>query len=151
MSSKEKIAEDELLDEVEGDEGDEAEESSGKGLTAKKGYATPGRRARAAAEAEEESGIIQRPVGAIREYFEGVISEFHKVAWPTRQDAIRLTSIVLVVMLLSALVLGVVSFSINQIFEIGLTSPIVFAVLFVIAVGAFMLYLRNSNRGGASY
>jgi preprotein translocase SecE subunit len=82
---------------------------------------------------------------------EGVRAEMQKVVWPTREETRRLTTIVLSVTIISALVLGAVSFIFNELFVLGLKSPIIFAVLFVIALGVFLYYLRLSNKRSSSY
>ena len=140
---------DEVADDLEADYEDE--ESSGKGLTEKKGRATPGRRTQEVEVVEDEGNFITRPIHRFLDYLEGVRAEIQKVVWPTREDARRLTTIVLSVTIISALVLGAVSFIFNELFVLGLKSPIVFAVLFVIAVGVFIYYLRLSNKRGSSY
>ncbi len=64
-------------------------------MTVGKGRATPSRRRQD--EAEEDSGnVATRTVGGLREYFEGVRSELGKVILATREEARRLTIIVLV-------------------------------------------------------
>lgn len=42
----------------------------------------------------------------IKEYFKGAIREFNNVTWPTRKQAIRISTIVFVFMIISAIVLG---------------------------------------------
>jgi hypothetical protein len=34
---------------------------------------------------------------------------------------------------------------------LGIKSPVIFGVLFVIALGVFLYYLRQSNKRGSSY
>ena len=136
-----------LVEEVEADFEDEdlAEERA---ITTGKGRATPGRRVH---EQEEKRGnFITRAFGNMREYFEGVNSELRKVSWPTREDTRRLTVIVIVVMIISAIVLGVISLGFTELFRLGLASPLIFFGFFVVvAVGGFILY-RRSQRSDAS-
>lgn len=44
----------------------------------------------------------------LREYFKGAIHEFNSVTWPTRKQTIRISIIVFVFMIISAIVLGIV-------------------------------------------
>jgi preprotein translocase subunit SecE len=133
--------------EVESDfEDDDVVEA--RAVTAGKGRATPSRRVH---EEEEKSGnFITRTVRGMREYFEGVGSELRKVAWPTREDTQRLTLIVIVVMIASAIALGLVSLGFTELFRLGLASPVIFAAFFVIVgVVGFILY-RRAQRSDAS-
>lgn len=136
-----------LVEDAEADFEDE-ELAESRAVTAGKGRATPGRRVQE--EEERQGNFITRTFRGIREYFEGVNSELRKVAWPTREDTRRLTIIVLVVMVISAIVLGIISFSFTELFRLGLATPLIFAVFFVVvAVGGFILY-RRSQRSDAS-
>jgi len=139
----------EEVDEVE--EYDEDDESSGRGLTEKKGRATRGRRTQEVEVTQTDGNFITRPIRGLGEYIEGVRAEMQKVVWPTREETRRLTTIVLSVTIIAALVLGAVSFIFNELFVLGLKSPVIFAVLFVIALGVFFYYLRLSNKRGSSY
>ncbi|MEO8606792.1 MAG: preprotein translocase subunit SecE [Chloroflexota bacterium] len=140
---------DEVDDEME--EYDEDDESSGRGLTEKKGRATRGRRTQEVEVTETDGNFITRPIRGIGEYIEGVRAEMQKVIWPTREETRRLTTIVLSVTIISALVLGAVSFVFNEVFVLGLKTPFIFAVIFVVALGVFLYYLRLSNKRGSSY
>jgi preprotein translocase subunit SecE len=139
----------EEADELE--EADDEDESSGRGLTGKKGRATPGRRTQEVEVAETEGNFITRPIRGLRNYLEGVSAEVQKVVWPTREETRRLTTIVLSVTIIAALILGAVSFIFNELFVIGIKSPIIFGVLFVAVLVAFLYYLRQSNKRGSSY
>ncbi len=98
-------AEDELMEDDE-DDG----EDSGRGISERKGRATPSRRAQLEVEeAKAEGNFITRPLRGLRDYIEGVRSEVQKVAWPTREETRRLTIIVLVVTILASITLGVIS------------------------------------------
>lgn len=119
-----------------------------RGVTARKGRATPGRRT--TEEKTEEGNVVVRSVGGVREYFEGVQSELAKVSWPTREETIRLSSIVLVTTLVSSLVLGLVALAYTELFSIGLSQPIIFLGFFVaVLVIGFVMY-RRANRGGGT-
>ncbi len=50
--------------------------------------------------------IFRRIWDRIREYLRETIGELRKVNWPTRQEAIRLTQIVVLVIFLMAAILG---------------------------------------------
>jgi preprotein translocase subunit SecE len=50
--------------------------------------------------------IFRRIWNKIREYLRETIGELRKVNWPTRQEAIRLTQIVVLVIFLMAAILG---------------------------------------------
>lgn len=139
----------EVDDELE--EYDEDDESSSRGLTEKKGRVTRGRRTQEVEVTETEGNFITRPIRGLVGYLEGVRAEIQKVVWPTREETRRLTTIVLSVTIIAALVLGAVSFVFNELFVLGLKSPVIFAVLFVIALGVFFYYLRQSNKRGSSY
>jgi preprotein translocase SecE subunit len=138
----------EVDDEIE-EEDDEV--SSGRGMTEKKGRATRGRRTQEVEVTQSEGNIVSRPLRGMGEYFEGVRSEAQKIVWPTREETRRLTTIVLIVTVVAALILGVISLIFNELFIIGIQSPVIFGVLFVIVVGIFLFYLRQSNRRGGSY
>src|SRR5690606_1542281 len=108
-----------------------------------KGRATPGRRA----SDEDEGNIVTRGAGGIREYFEGVVAELGKVTWPTREEARRLSAIVLIATLLASLVLGLVALGYSELFSLGLNQPIIFLGFFVIVVViGFVMYRRSSTR-----
>lgn len=120
---------------------DEAEDQ--RGMSARKGRATPGRRA----SDEDEGNIVTRGAGGIREYFEGVVAELGKVTWPTREEARRLSAIVLIATLLASLVLGLVALGYSELFRLGLNQPIIFLGFFVIVVViGFVMYRRSSTR-----
>jgi preprotein translocase subunit SecE len=54
----------------------------------------------------QEMNIFQRFWHNIQKFFQETIGELRKVSWPTRQEAIQLTEIVLVVILIMAAILG---------------------------------------------
>jgi preprotein translocase subunit SecE len=118
-----------------------------RGITESKGRATPGKRTQKASEAQSGNAIT-RGVRGIREYFSGVQDELDKVVWPTREELLRLTRIVLLVTIASAAVLGLVSFIYTEIFILGIRddNPIVFAALFVLVGLGYTLSQRMSNQ-----
>ncbi len=130
---------------------DDAEEVETRGLSERKGRITPGRRTLEIEETRSEGNFITRTVRGLREYFEGVRSELQKVVWPTREEARRLTGIVLSVTIAASIVLGIISLVFNEIFALGLRSPAVFVVIFVLILGGFVYYLRTNSRRTPSY
>ena len=56
--------------------------------------------------ARQDMNIFQRFWNNIQKFFQETVGELRKVSWPTRQEAIRLTEIVIVVILIMAAVLG---------------------------------------------
>ncbi len=50
--------------------------------------------------------IFQRFWRNVQRFFQETIGELRKVSWPTRQEAIRLTEIVLIVIAIMAFILG---------------------------------------------
>ena len=48
------------------------------------------------------------------EFARGIIAELKKVAWPSRQEAIRLTLIVLVVTVVIAITLGMIDYGFSK-------------------------------------
>jgi preprotein translocase subunit SecE len=59
---------------------------------------------------KEQNGIVRGVVN----YYRETVGELKKVVWPTREEAIRLTSIVLVVITVMAIVLGTFDFLFAQ-------------------------------------
>jgi preprotein translocase subunit SecE len=140
----------EVTDDLEDDD-DTVEEGLTRGVTERKGRATPGRRTQEVEVSKSEGNFITRPIRGLREYLEGVRSEIQKVVWPSREETRRLTSIVLSVTIVSALVLGIISLSFNELFALGLRSPLVFGIVFVLILGAFLYYLRRNSRQTSSF
>ena len=58
-------------------------------------------------------GIVTR----IREFVQEVLAEFRKVTWPSRDELINSTSIVIVVTVVLAFFLGVVDISLTKVVE----------------------------------
>jgi preprotein translocase subunit SecE len=144
----------ELENDAVEDEGED-EGSEARGLTAPKGRATPGRRTQEVEEVKAESGIVSgitSPFRTMAEYWEGVRSEMQKVIWPTREETQRLATIVLIVTIISSAVLGLISLIFSAMIAAGLNAPlVVFGAIFVLAVVAFGIYLRSSNRGSTLF
>jgi preprotein translocase SecE subunit len=75
-----------------------------------------------------------------------------KVVWPTREEIRRLTTIVLVTLVVCALVLGTISFTFTELFRLGLNSPIILLVVMILGIVAGLVVLRMSNgRSSSSY
>ena len=87
---------------------EEVEEAADKSVTASKGRITPGRRTRK----EEDTGgnFLTRSLRAMNIYRKGVGDELSKVTWPTPQELRRLSIIVTIVLIVSSLALGALSF-----------------------------------------
>jgi preprotein translocase subunit SecE len=125
-------------------------EAQDRALTVGKGRPTPSRRRQE--EAEEDSGnIATRTVGGLREYVEGVRSELQKVAWPTREETRRLTIIVLLTLLASAIILGTISLFFTELFRIGFNQPAVLLGFMVVAVAAGVIFWRVNRGRSTSY
>jgi len=72
-------------------------------------------------EKEKEKGtkaVARRQPNVIRRYFNETIGELRKVSWPTRKEALNLTLVVLVVMVVMSLFLGALDFIYGQIFAL---------------------------------
>lgn len=116
-------------------------------FTPAKGRVTPGRRNQE--DEKEEGNVVTRSAGGILEYFSDVRQELDKVSWPAREDAIRLTRVVLIVLVLSALLLGGMSFIFQQFVAFGIANPIVFIIFLAVCVGVavYAFYGRPSRSG----
>lgn len=77
--------------------------------TDKKGRATPSRRkGQTKAVASSASSLDNIPIiGGIVRYFKGVYAEMQKVTWPSREETISLTQVVLAVTIAFAIGLGI--------------------------------------------
>lgn len=51
----------------------------------------------------------------LKQYFKGAIQEFNNVTWPTRKQAIRISTIVLIFIIIGAIALGIV----DQLLSVG--------------------------------
>jgi preprotein translocase subunit SecE len=54
----------------------------------------------------QEMNIFQRLWLKIQRFFQETVGELRRVSWPTRQEAIRLTEIVIIVIFIMAAILG---------------------------------------------
>ena len=123
------------------------ETSSEKGVTEKKGYATPSQRK--SGTTDGGGNAVTRWFGNVAEYFEGVRSELEKVTWPTREETVRLTYIVAAVTVASALLLGGLSIIFTELFNIGVDTPLIFVGVFVAFVALMLVYGQYSSRNSA--
>jgi len=146
------VAEEEVLEEVEEleEELDEEDESSGKAYTERKGRATPGKRSRQEA-VEEKGNFVVRFFRGIANYLRGVKEKKKKVVWPTREELIRLSRIIISVTLFSALVLGVMSFLFNELFIQGFNNNIVFLLFFAVVGVLWFVVARFTKNSDTSY
>jgi preprotein translocase subunit SecE len=145
-AAAEEVAED--IEEADKEDSDESDISTNKGYTPKKGRPTPGRRSRV--DEEEEGNVVVRGVGGLRGYFEDTREELKKVTWPTREEATRLTLIVLVVMIVSAIVLGAIGLLFAEIVRWGVATPIILIAFFAVIVAGVLGFLYWTNRGSGS-
>jgi preprotein translocase SecE subunit len=71
------------------------------------------------------------------------------VTWPTRQETLRLSGIVIAVTIAFSIALGVLDYLYGELFRLGFASPVIFlivGVILVVGVGGFTLVTRQ--RGG---
>ena len=59
---------------------------------------------------------IKEPNAVVR-YYRETVGELKKVVWPTREEAIRLTWIVLLVITVMAIILGTADYLFSQLFR----------------------------------
>lgn len=95
---------------------------------------------------KREGNFLTRLPNDIREYVEGVRSELRKVTWPTREEALRLTMIVVLALIVTALVLGTVVLLYTELFRIGLDSPVVLIAFMLVAAVVGVVINRSQNR-----
>ena len=60
--------------------------------------------------------VIKEPNSIVR-YYRETVGELKKVVWPTREEALRLTWIVLVVITIMAIILGSADYLFSQLFR----------------------------------
>lgn len=127
----------------------EIEEEVERGVTQGKGRATPGKRV-STGKSEESRFFLLRWFGDLRAYISGVNDELDKVVWPTREDLIRLSRMVIIVTIASALVLGAFSIAFTELFILGLEDEWVFLAFGVFVTAAYFIYTRYYMRGSNS-
>ena len=85
----------------------------------------------------------------VAEFLQQVKGELQKVTWPTRQESLRLSGIVIAVTIVSSIALGLLDYLYGELFRLGFASPVIFlivGVILVVGVGGFTLVTRQ--RGG---
>ncbi|MCI0543918.1 MAG: preprotein translocase subunit SecE [Actinobacteria bacterium] len=68
-------------------------------------------------------GVVMGFIGRIREFVREVIAEFRKVTWPTRQELVNSTAVVVVLTVVVAVFLGVVDVGLTRLVELILRDP----------------------------
>ena len=58
---------------------------------------------------KNDKPVVKKP-NKIQKWWRETVGELRKVTWPTKEDAIKMTKIVIVVVILTAIFLGVVDF-----------------------------------------
>jgi len=136
---------------VEDDEMDEESEEESRSLTAPKGRATPGRRQQQQVVVEERGNALTRPLYRLAGFWRDVRSELAKVTWPTREETLQLTRVVLGTTIVAALILGVIALIFTELFRLGLGQPLIFAGVFVIIIALVVYFLRRSDQRSTPY
>lgn len=129
---------------------DEADMAAENAVSETKGRPTPGRRNQVA-EVETRGNFLTRPIYGFIDYLRDVRAELDKVTWPTREDTLRLTRIVLATTIASAILLGIISAIFTELFIIGLRTPAILFAIIVLMVGGALYAIRRSNRPGSGY
>ena len=68
--------------------------------------------------ARQEMNFFQRFWNKIQRFIKETVGELRKVSWPTRQEALRLTQIVVIVIFVMAIILGGLDYIYAQIFSL---------------------------------
>ena len=111
--------------------------------TARKDRPTPTRR-----ENNKRSNVVTRFFRGIVDYFNSTRAELQKVTWPSRQDSIRLSGIVIGVTIVSSLSLGLLDYLYGEFFRLGISNPILFVIgagIVIVLVGGFALTQRRNS------
>ncbi len=58
------------------------------------------------------------PLKALRDYFSGAIQEFHKVTWPTKEQAAMLTGVVVIFSLIMALLIAAFDLGLTELYQL---------------------------------
>ena len=72
--------------------------------------------------ANQKPNIFQRFAQWIRRIIQETVGELRKVSWPSRQEALNLTKIVLAVLFFMGLILGAWDYLVSLIFRLLLTA-----------------------------
>jgi preprotein translocase SecE subunit len=125
-----------------------AEPVSAAVVTPRKDRPTPSQRE----EPEHRGNFITRFFGGIRRYARETAVELAKVAWPSREEIVRLTTIVIAVTIVSALFLGLASFLFSllvtnmAIAESSTVFGLISIVLIVVVAGLWLFRERIFKR-----
>lgn len=127
-----------------------------KGVTEAKGKATPGRRSSSGGgsgggkpTSKGSGNVLTRTFSGFNTYMSEVNNELQKVTWPTREETIRLTRIVLIATIASAVVLGLFSLFADRVVFFSLEQPILAVLILVGTLGTTVWYMRQGgSRGG---
>ena len=68
----------------------------------------------------DKNDKVKQP-NAIQRWYRETMGELRKVSWPTRQEAQRLTGIVVIVMVTMSLVLGLLDFAFSSLVKLILS------------------------------
>lgn len=115
------------------------------GQTAPKDRPTPSRRDQ---HQQSRGNFITRLFRPITNYFADTRSELQKVTWPSRDESIRLSGIVIAVTIAFAIGLGLLDFLYGQLFSLAVNTPVIFLIAGVAAavvLGGAWVYLRRRN------
>jgi len=91
---------------------------------------------------------VTRFFHTVAEYFATTRAELQKVTWPTRQETVRLSGIVIAVTIVSSIALGSLDYLYGALFRLGFNTPVIFvifAVVLIVAVGGFTLANRRHS------
>ncbi len=124
--------------------------------TEKKNRATPSRRKSTKAAAAQPTGVLQRTIQRIPvvrgfyNYFVAVMAEMSKVTWPSREDTMRMTRMVLAVTGVFSAALGLLDVFYSWWFRQGLEEDTVFlgvaaVVTLVGAVFTWFVFIRQDE------
>ena len=85
---------------------------------------------------------------SIRDYLSNVRGELRKVTWPTREDVIHLTRVVLLVTAITSVFLGALSALLTiGLDQFGLSNPWILVVVFVaISVGTWWAFRQDGEK-----
>ncbi len=99
-------------------------------------------------ESEGKGNFITRPLRGIVGYFTATRAELQKVTWPTREESLRLSGIVIAMTIFFSLALGSMDYLYGQLFRLGFSTPVIFvifAIVLVAVVGGGKLVLRRRS------
>lgn len=129
------------------DDADESVEITA-GQTARKDRPTPSRRESNG----KSSNLVTRSFRAIGGYLGETRDELQKVTWPSRQDSMRLSGIVLAVTIAFSIGLGILDYLYGELFALGFgESPnswlafVVFGVVVIVLITVGLRWLRRHS------